>query len=150
MSARYGIDFRIESKPLRALGYHVTSRVRCAARYAKLTRCSIREAAETFEINPGAVWNAWDRIYPHLAQPISADRKPPTPMIGPRRERHRGPPVCSACNEIGHVAIHGRCSPSELAVRMVRGGASVQEAADAVGVANQTVYAALQNRRRAA
>lgn len=143
-------NHRSAANALRAIGYHVTSRVRCAARYAALTNCSIRAAAEAFDLNPGAVWNAWERIYPKLAQPIAVDRKPPTPMIGPRREWHRGPSTCSACEGVGHVAVNGRCSPSEIAVRMVRGGSSVQEAADAVGVANQTVYAALQNRRRAA
>lgn len=61
---------RIVARRLRRIGYHVTSRVRVAARYAALFSCSITEAAYALEINVGAVWNAWDRIYPDLPHPL--------------------------------------------------------------------------------
>lgn len=126
---------RLAVKPLRALGYHITSRVRCAARYAKLAGCSIHEAAQVFQISAGGVWNAWRRIYPLRPQPITDRRKRPT---------------CTACGATGHLAVNGKCSPSELALRLVAGGLSVRDAADRIGTTTQAVYAARDHRRRVA
>ena len=123
------------TRAMRSAGYHTTSRVRCAARYAALTGCSIHEAAQVFAVNAGGVWNAWDRIYPDVPQPTS-DRKRPG--------------MCSACGATGHLAVRGRCSPSELALRMVRGGTTVAKAADRLGLTTGAVYAARDQRRRAA
>jgi len=61
---------RAEIRRLVGLGYHVTSRVRCAVRYAVTAGCSITQAAYTFDVNPGAVWNAWDRMFPELPHPL--------------------------------------------------------------------------------
>lgn len=126
---------RIAARPLRALGYHVTSRVRCAARYARLAGVSIHEAAQVFGISAGGVWNAWARIWPCRPQPLS--------------DRHQRP-TCTACGQRGHLAINGKCSPSELALRLVRAGMTVRAAADRVGTTTQAVYAARDHRRRAA
>lgn len=113
----------------------MTSRVRCAARFARLTGCSINEAALTFGINPGAVWNAWSRIYPCRPHPTSQRRRQQT---------------CTACGEVGHRTVNGRCSPSQLALQFVAAGATVIEAADRFGLTKQAVYAARDHRRRAA
>lgn len=66
---------RIVAKRLVGIGYHVTSRVRVAARYAALFDCSITEAAYALDINPGAVWNAWDRMYPELPHPLGPSNR---------------------------------------------------------------------------
>lgn len=127
--------YRGEAREIRATGYYVTSRVRCAARLARITDLSIYEAAQAFGVTAGGVWNAWARLYPELPQPTS-----------PRRQR----PTCSACGERGHLAVHGNCSPSQLALKLVASGDTVRIAADRVGVSTATVYAAREQRRRAA
>ncbi len=113
----------------------VKVRVRCAARLARITDLSIHEAAQVFGVSAGGVWNAWARLYPCVPQPVS-----------PQRKRSR----CAACGGHGHLAVNGRCSPSQLALRMVEGGATVIEAAGRFGLTTQAVYCALEQRRRAA
>jgi hypothetical protein len=54
---------------LRKDGVHVTSRVRCAVRFAAMTGATITDAAYVFEVNPGAVWNCWERMFPDVPQP---------------------------------------------------------------------------------
>lgn len=54
---------------MRKAGMYTTSRVRCAAHYAKLMKCSITEAARDWDLNPGAVWNAWERVFPGVPHP---------------------------------------------------------------------------------
>lgn len=127
-----GTAIRAERRELRRLGYHTTSLVRCAARYARLTGSSICEAAAIFRVNAGGVWNAWARIYPLRAQPFRARR------------------TCTACAGEGHIAVDGACSPSERARRLVDGGSSVIEAAAQTGVTASTVYQAIDRRKRAA
>lgn len=119
----------------RALGCYVTSRSRCAARYAALVGCSIYEASKEFDVSAGGVWHAWSKIYPGVPHPTSMKR---------RRVR------CSACGRTGHLALHGRCSPSEIARRMLAGGATAREAADHTGITTAAVYAAREWQRRAA
>lgn len=127
--------YRGEARRLRAAGYHVTSRVRCAARLARITDLSIHEAAQIFGVSAGGVWNAWARLYPCQPQPTSS-----------RRQRSR----CTACGEQGHLAVRGKCSPSQLALRFIEAGATVIEAADRFGLTKAGVYAAREQRRRAA
>lgn len=122
-------------RDMRSRGWHTTSRVRCAARYAALTGCSIHEAAQVFSVNAGGVWNAWGRIYPDVPQPTSSQRRPAT---------------CSACGATGHLAVRGRCSPSELALRLIEGGTTAKEAAHRMGISAAAIYAARDQRRRAA
>ena len=129
------MNHRSESNALRKLGYHVTSRCRCAARYARITGSSICDAAIAFGVNAGGVWNAWDRIYPMTPHPTS---------VVSRRS------TCTACGATGHIAVRGECSPTERAMRLVSGGATVPEAARLLGLSNQTVYQARDHRRRAA
>lgn len=114
---------------------HAVHPSRCAARYARLARCSISEAALVFGVNPGAAWNAWERIYPDLPQPISDKRRQST---------------CTACGVKGHVAVLGKCSPSELAYRLVQGGMTPKDAADQIGIERNAVYGAIAHRRRVA
>ena len=59
----------------RHVDYYVAYPSRCAVRYAALADCSIYEAALVFDVNPGAVWNAWERMYPNLPQPIGDGRR---------------------------------------------------------------------------
>lgn len=126
---------RLARRALTAQGYYTTSRVRCAARFARLTGCSIHEAATTFGLNAGAVWNAWSRLYPTRPHPIAADRRQST---------------CTACGRCGHLAVRGRCSPTQLALELIADGATVIEAADQFGLNRKSVYAARSERRRAA
>lgn len=133
--SRSNHTYRGEARRLRALGYYVTSRVRCAARYAAIAGCSIHEAAQVFGISAGGVWNAWERIYPTRKHPLSAVHQRPT---------------CSACGQRGHLAVNGRCSPSEVALRLVADGVSVREAALHLKLTTQAVYCAKYQRRRAA
>lgn len=128
-------NHRSATNALRALGYHVTSRVRCAARFARLTGCSIYEAAQMFGLNAGAVHNAWSRIYPTRPHPVA--------------DRHKRP-TCTACGQTGHFAVRGQCSPSQLALQFVASGATVIEAANRFGLTKQAVYCAMEHRRRAA
>lgn len=125
---------RLTRRTLAQQGYYTTSRVRCAARLAALG-CSIHEAAQTFQLNAGAVWNAWSRLYPTRPHPVAADR---------RASR------CTACGRSGHLAVNGRCSPTQLALQFVASGATVIEAADRFGLNRKSVYAARSERRRAA
>lgn len=129
---------RIAARPLRALGYHITSRVRCAARYARYPKVSIHEAAKVFGVSTGGVWNAWCRIYPCQAPPL---------MDRDKAERRKG---CLACGATDHHSRHGRCSPSAMALRLISGGLSVRQAADRVGATPQSVYKARKYQRRAA
>lgn len=69
MSGWFGTAECVAVRKLRAAGVYVTSRVRCAARYAALTDSTIHEAAQAFGIHAGGVWNAWERIYPGVPQP---------------------------------------------------------------------------------
>ncbi len=131
----FGSSDHMTARGLRAAGLYVTSRVRCAARYAMLTDSSIHEAAQIFGINSGAVWNAWEQVYPETPHPTTKRRKTIT---------------CAACGAAGHIAVRGRCSPSELARRMVAGGARAIDAANRLGLTKGAVYAALEQRRRAA
>lgn len=119
----------------RALGCYVTSRSRCAARYAALVGCSIYEAAKVFGLGAGAVWNAWARIYPGVAHPTS-DKK----------QRAQ----CAACGKFGHLALQGRCSRSEIARLLLSYGATPRQAADASGISTAAVYKAREYGRRAA
>ena len=126
---------RIARRALCATGFYTTSRVRCAARFAALCGVSIHEAATVFELNAGAVHNAWSRIYPTRPHPISPARKQST---------------CTACGRRGHLAIRGQCSRSQLALQLVDGGATVIDAANRLGLTKNAVYAAMEHRRRAA
>lgn len=71
----FGSDDCQQVRVLRAAGMHVTSRVRCAARYAALTGGTINEAAKEFGIAAGGVWQAWERMYPNVPQPRRLGRK---------------------------------------------------------------------------
>lgn len=113
----------------------MTSRVRCAVRYASLVGCSIYEAAQAFELNAGAVHNAWGRIYPTRPHPVSANRREPT---------------CLACGRRGHLAVGGACSRSYRALQLIDGGSSVSEAAAELGISANTIREALLRRRVAA
>src|SRR5882672_4883139 len=61
---------RAEVRRLRASGYHTTSRVRVAVRYAVIMDCSITEAARVLGVSAGGVWHAWDRMFPDLPHPL--------------------------------------------------------------------------------
>ena len=132
---RFGILYRQQAAVMRSAGMHVTSACRCAARYAALVRCSIHDAAQAFGVSAGGAWNAWSRIYPGVPHPVAPSRRSP---------------ACAACGGRGHLAVRGKCSPSELALRMLTGGARVRDAAHATGLTTAAVYAALDQRRRAA
>lgn len=136
MSGWFGTAECRQVRNLRATGVYVTSRVRCAARYAALTGCSIADAALAFGINPGAVWHAWSRIYPGVSHPVSLLR--------------RRSPECAVCGRRGHLAVHGRCSPSQLALQLVGAGATVIDAANRFGLTTHAVYSAINQRRKAA
>jgi hypothetical protein len=69
MSDWWGTEACKQVRVLRASGVHVTSRVRCAARYAALTGSTINETAQAFGLQAGGVWAAWGRIYPDVPQP---------------------------------------------------------------------------------
>ncbi len=67
--------------------------------------------------------------------------------------RAKGDPgTCRACGESGHLSGRdgGACSPSAVGMRMVDRGVPVMEAAKAVGITYQCLYAALARRRRRA
>jgi hypothetical protein len=66
------LNVRREAGSLRRRGFYVTSRVRCAARYAALVGCSIAVAASVFRVSAGGAWLAWGRIYPLIEQPRRA------------------------------------------------------------------------------
>lgn len=116
-------------------GIRATSLSRVAARYARLARVSIAEAAQAFGLNPGAVHNAWSRIYPTRPHPL--------------RDKNKRP-KCSACGQSGHLAVRGKCSPSAIALRLLQGGMSVRDASDQTGITTQAVYKAREWRRRSA
>lgn len=65
----WGSNLQRRANDLKRHGYYVTYRTRCAARYAALTGCTIFDASKIFTVNVGAVWNAWERIYPGVPQP---------------------------------------------------------------------------------
>jgi hypothetical protein len=69
MIGYWGTNIQRRARDLRRMGYHVTSRTRCAVRFAALTDCTITDAAHEFSVNPGAVWNAWERTYPGVPHP---------------------------------------------------------------------------------
>lgn len=58
-----GDDYRLNLEDAKKKGIRVTTRSRCAARYAFLVGCSITVAAKTFGISSGSVWAAWHRLY---------------------------------------------------------------------------------------
>lgn len=69
MSGWFGSPDRTTALRLRRSGVYVTSRVRRAVRYAVLTESTITDAAYAFGLNPGAVWNAWERMFPDVPHP---------------------------------------------------------------------------------
>lgn len=77
MSYWFGSPRQLETTAMRKAGLHVTSRVRCAARFAKLTGSTIYEASKVFEINVGGVWLAWERMYPDAPHPRRLGRRIP-------------------------------------------------------------------------
>lgn len=117
-------DFRREAALLRAQSYYVTSRVRCAARLARITDLSIHEAAQVFGVSAGGVWLAWGRMFPCIPQPTNTQRR------------------CECRGEQGHVAVRGTCSPTHLAMRMIAGGATVIEASKTFGLSVNGMYSA--------
>lgn len=62
------------ARTMRDRGWHMTSLVRCAARYSALTRCTLTESGAAFDVNCGAVMHAWRRIYPGI--PTRVDLRP--------------------------------------------------------------------------
>jgi hypothetical protein len=70
-------------------GWPVTSKCRVAARYAHLSGTSITEAAHTLDVNPGGVWNAWERMYPTEEQPRTYDLSG-AEAVRQWRRRHAG------------------------------------------------------------
>lgn len=65
----FGTPDCLRAREMRLAGMYVTSRVRCAARYAALVDVTIYDAAKVFGVSAGGVWHAWARIYPTIPQP---------------------------------------------------------------------------------
>jgi hypothetical protein len=56
--------FKLGRSDFRELSWHFTTRSRCAARYARLMRCGLEEAALAFNITASPIWKAWREMYP--------------------------------------------------------------------------------------
>lgn len=54
----------LNRREFRELGWHITTKSRCAARYAKLVRCSLDAAALAFDMTASPVWKAWRDLFP--------------------------------------------------------------------------------------
>lgn len=75
MSGWFGSPECRSAMAMRRSGIHITSRVRCAVRFAVLTGSTIHEAAQVFGISAGGVWLAWERMFPDVPQPRRLGRR---------------------------------------------------------------------------
>lgn len=54
----------LSPREFREMGWYMTTRSRCAARYARMACCCLEDAALAFDLTPGPVWVAWQHLFP--------------------------------------------------------------------------------------